>query len=58
MYQNCKEKELELELVSHECENYSLDSVRLWLRKTENYEIKELRGKKTRLNPTITTMGM
>ena len=58
MYQNCKEKELELELVSHECEKYSLDNERLRLRKTENYEIKELRSKKTRLNPKITTMGM
>lgn len=58
MNQNCKKKELELELVSHECENYSLDSKRLWLRKTENYEIKELRSKKAGLNATITTMGI
>jgi len=33
VYQNCKEKELELELVSHECENYSLDSEKIMTQK-------------------------
>lgn len=58
MYQNCKEKELELELVSHECENYILHREKIMTQKTENYEIKKLQGKKERLNPKIPAMGM